>query len=103
LGAASGLVVLLFLVVALFAPGREAISLGFNPNGGWLAPSAATQLFLLPAVYLLLFVASLLLGLFFYRQPGQLLLTRLLWISSLASGVLFLLAIIIILAQPLST
>ena len=103
LAAGGGLVVMLFLVVAIFAPGRQAISLGFNSSGGLLDPSPGGQLFLLPAVNFLLFVSSLLLGLYFYRQGDQLVLNRLVWMSSLASGLLFFLAIVIILLTPFST
>lgn len=103
LAVGGNLVVLLFLLVAIFAPGRPAVSLGFSPSGAPLAPAPGAQLFLLPAVNFLFFVGSLLMGLFFYRQPGQLMLTKLLWTSSLASGILIFLAIIIILLRPVST
>jgi hypothetical protein len=94
LGAAA-VVVLLALVGAL-APGLGQVPLGFGPDGLALEPVPATQLFLLPALNLLFYVANLMLGLVLYRSGEEPRFTRLLWGANLATSALFLIAILIL-------
>lgn len=94
--AGAGLAVALLLLVGFIAPGLEGISLGFDSSGAPLEAVTGTQLFLLPALNLAFFFANLLLGLILYRESKNTLLARLVWGSSLLSGVLFLGAIAII-------
>lgn len=94
--AGAGLTVALLLLVGFLAPGLEGISLGFSPTGGPLDEVPGVQLFLLPALNLAFFFASLLLGLILYRELESSVAAKLVWSSSVFSGFLFLGAILII-------
>lgn len=90
---ATGLLVL----VGATAPGRGNVPLGFAPDGQPLPELPGAALFLLPALNLLFFVGNLFMGLLLYAGPARNEFTRLLWGGSLATGLLFLLAILILL------
>jgi hypothetical protein len=95
--AAAGLALGLLILVALVAPGRAAISLGFDAIGNPLEAVPGVQLFLLPGLNLALFVAGLLVGLILYRESGLGWLARMVWGGSLLAGLLFLGAVLFIL------
>lgn len=94
--AGAGLTVALLLLVGFLTPGLEGISLGFSPTGTPLEEVPGVQLFLLPALNLAFFFASLLLGLILYRELESSVAARLVWSSSIFTGLLFLGAILII-------
>jgi hypothetical protein len=104
----AGALLLLVLLtwVSLVIPGRVQVSLGFRPDGSPGDPVPAVQLFMLPVLDAFFFVASLVLGLFFYRWvdrrglnrttvPGLvwLVLAYLLWGSSALTSLFFLAAV----------
>lgn len=94
--AGAGMVVVLLLLVGILSPGLTGISLGFAPTGGPLEEVPGVQLFLLPALNLAFFFASLLLGLLLYRESESSITAKLVWGSSFFTGLLFLGAILII-------
>jgi hypothetical protein len=93
----AGLALGLLVLVAVLAPGREAITLGFDAVGNPLGNVPGVQLFLLPGLNLALFVAGLLVGLIVYREQGLAWLARLVWGGSVLAGMLFLGAVAFIL------
>ena len=94
--AGAGMSVLLLLLVGILSPGLSGISLGFSPTGIPLEEVPGVQLFLLPAINLAFFFASLLLGLLLYRESEESVTAKMVWGSSFLSGLLFLGAILII-------
>lgn len=92
-----GLAVGLLILVAVLAPGRESVALGFDALGDPLGSVPGAQLFLLPGLNLALFVGGFLVGLILYREAGLGWLARVVWGGSIAAGVLFLGAILFIL------
>ena len=95
--AGAALAVLLLVLVGAIAPGRESVSLGFDADGLPLPVLPGTALFLLPALNLLFFLGNLFVGLLVYRGREQAEFTQLLWGGSLATGVFFLLGVLILL------
>jgi hypothetical protein len=93
----AALAVLLLVLVGAIAPGRESVSLGFDADGQPLPVLPGTALFLLPALNLLFFFGNLLVGLLVYRGREQTEFTQLLWGGSLATGVFFLMGVLILL------
>jgi hypothetical protein len=86
----AGLILTLALltVVSLEIPTLKTVSLGFDPSGQKLAPVQATQLLLLPVLCIFFFVADLIGGLFFYRKKESRPIAFVLWIGSVATGLL---------------
>lgn len=84
----------LLVLVGVLAPGLPTVSLGFGGDGQPLAPVSGVQLFLLPALHVLLYMGSFMLGLLFYREPHGKYFSFLLWASDLFVGFLFLIAIL---------
>ena len=70
------------------------MSLGFAASGEALPAVAGVQLFLLPALNLFFYMGNFILGLLFYREPRGMLISYLLWGTSLATS-LFLLGAVI--------
>jgi hypothetical protein len=87
----------LFVWVGLAVPGLENVSLGYTPAGTLQNPVAAGQLFLLPAVSLLLGAAGAALALAFHRREARHPLAYAAWAGSVVSSVLFLAAVYAIL------
>ncbi|MEI6291631.1 MAG: PH domain-containing protein, partial [Chloroflexota bacterium] len=90
----------LLLWVTLIIPSLPAISLGFSASGGSSEPVPGAQLILLPVLSSLLFILGLFAGLFFYRKPDFYVLAHTLWISSVFSSLMFLVAVFFILSNP---
>lgn len=90
----------LLLVVGIVLQNRETISLGFSALAQPEAPVAAAQLYLLPALNIVIYMGNLLLGLVLYREGEGGEMAKLLWASSLLSGLLFLAAILFIAGTP---
>ena len=95
----AGLLVafLLFILVSLNVPASQTISLGFNPDGTPSDPVASVFLLLLPLLNGIFFLINLLGGLYLFRYPERQILAYLLWGSGLFTGLLFIVAVILIL------
>lgn len=87
----------LWVWVSLAISSRSEVSLGFTPTGSPMEPLPAARLMLLPFVNSLFFLAALLLGLFFFRQPESQPVAFVLWSSSALAAILYLLAVFFIL------
>ncbi len=79
--------------VSLAIPGRASLPLGFLPNGQPGEGGPPERLLLLPVLDGMILVINLAGGLFFFRRPGQRLLSYLLWSSAVLSTFIFLLAV----------
>ena len=79
----------------------KRVPLGFGPNGMPLETVATTQLILLPFLSVLIFIASWLAGLFFYRKPEQQVLALAVWTSSTFTTLLFLIALFALITTPI--
>ena len=86
--------------VGLTIPTIDQVSLGFAPSGAALPPSPAEQLILLPIIGSIMYMAGLILGLYFYRWENHRLLAIILWISSAVTSLLLLLAMLFIVSTP---
>jgi hypothetical protein len=114
----SGIVlsVLLVVFVGVALPFRDTVSLGFRPDGTPRDLVPSVQLILLPVLNISIYVADVLAGMFFFRQGEKKLpfepaqgfdfresggsianigteMAYLLWISSVVTGLLFLVAL----------
>lgn len=103
----------LLVLVSLIAPGREQISLGFDPGGAPREAVPAVQLLLLPLLSLFFYLVNLLLGLYFYRssdsqaatipvgmdgrRPLAFIQAYLLWGGGALTGLLFFIALVYLL------
>lgn len=87
----------MFAVVAWFVPGLEQVSLGFDGQGQPLPPVSPGQLFLLPALNIILVAASYLLSLLLFRLRTQHPFVYALWAGNALTSLLFLLAVMLIL------
>jgi hypothetical protein len=90
----SGLILaaVLWLAVAAAVPERVEVALRFTANGLPGEYSPAARLLLLPVLNSLIFLADLILGLFFYRREELRPLAYLTWGAGLLTGLLFLAA-----------
>lgn len=95
LAAGGGLALGLLVLVGLLAPGLQSVSLGFGADGLPLPAVAGVQLFLLPALNLFFYMGNFVLGLLLYREPRGILFSYLLWGSSVLTGLLFLIAVLV--------
>jgi hypothetical protein len=86
----------LLVWVSLAIPGRETISLGFQPDGIPREPVAAVQLLLLPILSSLIYLSDLALGMIFYRQDEKHPLAYLSWANSSILSLIFLVAMFFI-------
>lgn len=84
--------------VSLLAPTLGPIPMGFLPSGAPGERVAGMTLILLPVVSLFLFALGWVLGLAFYRRPGQRSLAHILWASGVVSSALFLVAVLFIIS-----
>lgn len=87
----------LFVWIGLVVPEVPMISLGFSPDREPLPATPSGQLFLLPAVNVVLLLASYVLSMYFFRQSEKHPMMYVLWISSAFTALLFLLAVYFIL------
>ena len=86
--------------VLLTIPTLNQVSLGFAPSGAALSPSPASQLILLPIESTFLFLAGLVVGMYFYRWETHRVLAVIIWASSALTSLLFLLAVLFIVSTP---
>lgn len=91
----------LLLWVTVIAPGIPRIPLGFTAARLPQPPVPGVQLIFLPLLSALSFVIGWLAGLFFYRREDQRMLAVMVWVSSVFTSVLFLLAVFFILTTPI--
>jgi hypothetical protein len=98
----SGILLNLGLIawVTLLIPRLNQVSLGFSPSGLPLTPVPSVQFMLLPLISSFLFLAGWLAGLSFYRFPRQQVLAVVVWVSSLLSSLLFVMAVYFISTSP---
>lgn len=96
--AGLGLNLSLLTWVALAAPNRETISLGFAPNGALLPPVPGVQLFLLPIVNTIFYLANFVAAVYFFRRDKKHPMMYLMWGGSVVTGSLFLSAVYLILS-----
>lgn len=96
----AALALLTLIMTGVVVQGRETISLGFSALALPDEPVAAAQLYLLPALNLVIYMGNLLLGLVLYREESNGTLAKLLWGSSLLTSALFVAAIIFIARTP---
>lgn len=89
----------LFVAVILIVPGRERVFWGYRPEGIAGEGLPAVQLFLLPVFNGLFYLADLLFGMFFFRRQSERNLAYVLWGGGVLSGILFWIALLLILAD----
>ncbi len=87
----------LFVLVGWSIPTHPQVSLGFDALKVPLPPVSSGQLFLIPAINILLLTASYLISLFFFRRQQNHPLVYVIWISNTLTAFLFLLAVYFIL------
>lgn len=85
----------LFVLTGLIIPGRDQIALGFTPAGVPAQAGPAARLLLLPVLAGLTFVANLVAGVYFYRKDSQRPVSYLLWLSSVLTPLLLIIAVIV--------
>lgn len=96
--ATSILSLALFVLVGWAVPSLTQVSLGFDAQGQPLPPVSPAQLFLLPALNLILLIASYIVSVWYYRtKKGHPFVTAL-WGANAFTAVLFLTAVLFILA-----
>lgn len=93
--AGFALTVALFVLTGLIIPGRDQIALGFTPAGLPAEPGPAARLLLLPVLAGLAFVADLVTGVYFYRKDSQRPVSYLLWLASVLTPFLLIIAVIV--------
>lgn len=88
----------LFILVSVSIAGRQSISLGFDLHGRPVEPGASARLLLLPVLSVIIFLADLIAGLFFYRHEGQRPAAFMLWLSGSITTVMLIVAVFVILS-----
>jgi hypothetical protein len=89
----------LFIWVTILIPTLQQVPLGFTPALSPLVVPGA-RLILLPLLSGLLYLLSLLSGLYFFRREGYRILAFILWMSGTLSAFLFLLSVLFLLTTP---
>ncbi len=94
----SLLIATIALVIAgsLFALGRSTISLGFAANGLPLEPLPASNLLLLPVLGLMVFVADIAAGMFFFPRENMKTASYAIWSAGILTMLLLIVACIIL-------
>lgn len=94
-----GTFLVLFTLVwtSLAVSGRQQILMGFDLNGEGRDVVPSVRLMLLPVLSSLVFLADLILGLFFFREEENRLLAYLLWAGGVLAPLLFLIGVFYIL------
>ncbi|MGB5845209.1 MAG: PH domain-containing protein [Anaerolineales bacterium] len=95
--AGFGISILLLVLVSLSVPSNLTISLGFNPDGTSSGPVPSVYLLLLPILNGIFYFANALFGLYLFRAENRQTLAYLLWGSGLFTGLLFVIAVVLIL------
>jgi hypothetical protein len=98
----SGLFLNLGLVVwvGILIPSLEQIPFGFDALGAPDEVVPSSQLILLPLISGLMFAVGLMAGLYFYRRERQRPLAFVVWIAGSVCAVLFLMAVLFLVATP---
>ena len=86
----------LFALVAWAVPTLSDVSLGFDASGDPLPPVTPGQLFLLPALNIVLVAVSYILSLLFFRRRVDHPVVSVLWFSNAFTSALFLGAVLIL-------
>jgi hypothetical protein len=86
----------LLTLASLTIPGRQTVTLGFDPAGNPLPAVPAIRLLMLPALCIFLFLIDLVSGLYFYRNPKQRSASYLLWSASIITPLLLFVPLLII-------
>jgi hypothetical protein len=86
----SGLFCTLALLTftSLAIPGRQMVTLGYDPSGAPLAAVPSIRLLILPSICIFLFAVDLISGLFFFRNPSQRIISYILWAASILTPLL---------------
>ncbi len=87
----------LIVLVAWAVPTLTEISLGFNALGEPLPPVSPAQLFLLPALNILLVIGTYILSLLYFRRQKDQIMVAVLWGGNALAALLFLIAVLVIL------
>lgn len=95
--AGFGFSILLLVLVSLSVPSNLTISLGFNPDGTSSDPVPSVYLLLLPLLNGIFYFVNALFGLYLFRAEDRQTLAYLLWGSGLFTGLLFVIAVVLIL------
>jgi len=90
----------LFAWVGILIPSLVQIPFGFDPFGTPHEGVSPVRLILLPLLSALMFVASLIAGLYFFRWESHRLLAYVVWISGTLCAVLFLVAVMFLVTTP---
>ncbi len=98
----SGLLLNLGLTVwvGVLIPTLDQIPFGFDAFGVPNDPAAPTRLILLPLLSMLLFIAGVLTGLYFFRWEKTRPLSVIVWAASAVSAMMFLLAVLFLVSAP---
>jgi hypothetical protein len=98
----AGLLLNLALVgwVGFLIPSLSQVPFGFSPSGIPNEPVPAGQLILLPLLSSLIFITSLLAGLYLYRWDRERPLSFMIWFSSTLCALLFLMAVLFLVTAP---
>ena len=91
-----GLTLALFVQTSLLIPGRAQVSLGFTPAGLPLKAGPAERLLLLPVLAAFTYAINLIAGLYFFRSDTRRPVSYLLWLSSVLTPLLLVIAVIVI-------
>jgi Bacterial PH domain len=83
----------LIVWVSLSIQGRSEVHLGFQPDGSPGEPVPAVRLMLIPLLNSFFFLVALFLGMLFFRREDSRPLAYILWMVSLLTNLLFLLAV----------
>jgi hypothetical protein len=89
--------ILLLVLVSLTVPSSLTISIGFNPDGTSTDQVPSVYLLLLPLLNGVFYFANVLFGLYLFRTADRQTLAYLLWGSALFTGLLFLVAVVLVL------
>lgn len=95
--AASGFLVILFILVSLVIPFLDTLVLGYNPGILPAEPAPPDRLLLLPLLSLFTYIVDLSVGLFLYRRLETRPASYLLWFASSITSILLIAAVIAIL------
>jgi len=91
----------LIVWVGTLIPSLSRIPFGFNALGLPSETASSTQLILLPLISSAIFIISITAGLYFYRWEKQRPLAFVVWVSSMVSAVLFLIAVLFLVTTPI--
>lgn len=96
------LCLVLLVLISLTIPVKPEVSLGYDAAGGLLPPVPAMRMLLLPVLSIALYGASLIAGIFFYRNEKTRPSSYLVWAGGLATPLLLIIAAVILLfsSQP---